>query len=446
MAPSRPGRRAAPVTTTAPERGAGPHPAKAGPTRRPARLRCGSAASRGRHAGRPAAGRDRAGRGAAPAGGRQDRPSAPTGPTVASGRTARPVPGSGGSARPARRPAPGGTGTPRPGGSVRTVVAPAAVPRSPGSVDRPGRRRPQRLARDRPPPPPRPPDAPAIPGHGRWSPGPSRRQAPDPSGDRPGAAPDRWSIVPQRGGARAGGTATSSRPGARAGGPVRPRHGASGRRDARPSGPPPVDPRTVAWGGVARRGSRALREPRPGSAQEAWRQAATPGDRDRGVPGPHTPDEWIDGGPVREEAERAVGRGVGTRPVGRPARRCRCRATSPRTSSGRAGRARPGGSRTSSRRRPPPTTGSATGTPAGSWPRWSSGRRRLAAGRELYGLTLYRMGRWREAIRELEAFGEVSASVDQLPVVADSHRALGHHREVDRLWDELRRGAPGSRS
>ncbi|MDQ3147259.1 MAG: tetratricopeptide repeat protein, partial [Actinomycetota bacterium] len=62
-----------------------------------------------------------------------------------------------------------------------------------------------------------------------------------------------------------------------------------------------------------------------------------------------------------------------------------------------------------------------------------------AAVRELHGLTLYQLGRWREAIRELDAFAQLSDSVDQFPVVADCHRALGHHTVVERLWDELRR-------
>jgi tetratricopeptide (TPR) repeat protein len=67
----------------------------------------------------------------------------------------------------------------------------------------------------------------------------------------------------------------------------------------------------------------------------------------------------------------------------------------------------------------------------------------VAAVRELHGLTLYRLGRWRQAIRELEAFHALSGSVDQHPVLADSFRALGRHDEVTRRWDELRRaGAP----
>lgn len=62
--------------------------------------------------------------------------------------------------------------------------------------------------------------------------------------------------------------------------------------------------------------------------------------------------------------------------------------------------------------------------------------------RELYGLTLYRLGRWEEAIAQLQEYRRLSASLDQLPVVADCHRALGHHRQVEEAWDELRLSSP----
>ncbi len=58
--------------------------------------------------------------------------------------------------------------------------------------------------------------------------------------------------------------------------------------------------------------------------------------------------------------------------------------------------------------------------------------------RELYGLTLYRQGRWRAALGELEAADQRRGSVDQFPVRADCHRALGQHRAVEDLWDGLR--------
>lgn len=67
----------------------------------------------------------------------------------------------------------------------------------------------------------------------------------------------------------------------------------------------------------------------------------------------------------------------------------------------------------------------------------------LAEGRELYGLTLYRLGRWKDAARELDAFVQLSGgSTEQHPVLADCRRALRQYREVDRLWEELRESSP----
>lgn len=66
----------------------------------------------------------------------------------------------------------------------------------------------------------------------------------------------------------------------------------------------------------------------------------------------------------------------------------------------------------------------------------------VVAVRELHGLALYRLGRWKSAIKELEAAERLSGSLEHHPVLADCHRALGHHGEVQRLWDELRAGDP----
>ncbi|HET6812214.1 MAG TPA: tetratricopeptide repeat protein [Acidimicrobiales bacterium] len=64
--------------------------------------------------------------------------------------------------------------------------------------------------------------------------------------------------------------------------------------------------------------------------------------------------------------------------------------------------------------------------------------------RELYGLTLYRQARWREALRELGAFHDLTGSYDQHPTMADANRALGRHAEVARLWEELREASPSA--
>ena len=68
----------------------------------------------------------------------------------------------------------------------------------------------------------------------------------------------------------------------------------------------------------------------------------------------------------------------------------------------------------------------------------------VAEVRELYGLVLYRLRRWRAAARELEAFGALTRSCEQAPVLADCYRAMERWDEVDELWDELRRQSPSA--
>jgi tetratricopeptide (TPR) repeat protein len=67
-----------------------------------------------------------------------------------------------------------------------------------------------------------------------------------------------------------------------------------------------------------------------------------------------------------------------------------------------------------------------------------------ASVRELLGLTNYRLGRWREAMRELEAFRLLTGSVSQNPVLADSYRALRRYTEVASLWEELKAASPSA--
>ena len=68
----------------------------------------------------------------------------------------------------------------------------------------------------------------------------------------------------------------------------------------------------------------------------------------------------------------------------------------------------------------------------------------VPAVRELYGLTLYRLGRWKLAARELEAFRSLTGSVDQHPVLADCYRALRRYDRVQELWRELRATTPAA--
>jgi tetratricopeptide (TPR) repeat protein len=62
--------------------------------------------------------------------------------------------------------------------------------------------------------------------------------------------------------------------------------------------------------------------------------------------------------------------------------------------------------------------------------------------RELAGLSLYRMGRWGEAAKQLQAFYDLTGSVEQHPVLADAYRALGRFDKVEELWEELRGASP----
>ena len=65
------------------------------------------------------------------------------------------------------------------------------------------------------------------------------------------------------------------------------------------------------------------------------------------------------------------------------------------------------------------------------------------AARELHGLVCYRLGRWREATSHLGAARTLSGDdPSQLPVIMDCHRAQGHHRKVEELWEELRSSSP----
>ena len=69
----------------------------------------------------------------------------------------------------------------------------------------------------------------------------------------------------------------------------------------------------------------------------------------------------------------------------------------------------------------------------------------VAAVRELAGLSAYRSGPWREAVRHLEAARELDGFSEHLPVLMDCQRALHRHEKVTDLWAELRHSSPGSR-
>jgi len=64
--------------------------------------------------------------------------------------------------------------------------------------------------------------------------------------------------------------------------------------------------------------------------------------------------------------------------------------------------------------------------------------------RELLGLTHYRLAHYSAATKELEAFTNLSGSVEQHPVLMDSYRAQRRWRKVDERWRELTAASPGA--
>jgi len=68
---------------------------------------------------------------------------------------------------------------------------------------------------------------------------------------------------------------------------------------------------------------------------------------------------------------------------------------------------------------------------------------RSGAVRELLGIALYRAGRFRDALRELQAYRRMTGRADQNHLIADAHRALGQHaRAVEEARATLRTRLP----
>jgi tetratricopeptide (TPR) repeat protein len=202
----------------------------------------------------------------------------------------------------------------------------------------------------------------------------------------------------------------------------------------------------AGWGGVARKGAGRLRDPSgrgnpPSAASDAFRAAAG------GSPA-WEPEQWIDEGEVRGEAEGAVDRG--------------------------RGKERPASRRPAAARKAPPEEAVLDdasvrqavtaarlekfqdrlkdATRAFQRERFDDARRMLrplaesaptaVSVRELLGLTYYRLGKWKQAIVELEAFEQLTGTTEQHPVLADCNRALGRHDRVQELWEDLRSASP----
>src|SRR5437763_12575979 len=64
--------------------------------------------------------------------------------------------------------------------------------------------------------------------------------------------------------------------------------------------------------------------------------------------------------------------------------------------------------------------------------------------RELIGLAQYRLGHYPAAPKELEAFVELSSSVEQRPALRDCYRAQRRWRKVDARWRDLTSASPGA--
>ncbi len=191
----------------------------------------------------------------------------------------------------------------------------------------------------------------------------------------------------------------------------------------------------AGWGGVARKGAGRLRDEGSSSgASQAFREAAG---REEWAP-----EVWIDEGAVRGEATEAVGRGRSSRRGARP--------------------------EPDEELAPDPSLKRAVGpakverleqrlkdaSRAFRRERYDEARRMLRpladaaptaeSVRELLGLTYYRLGKWKMAVTELEAFRDLSGSTEQHPVLADCYRALGRHAKVVELWEELRAASPSA--
>ena len=239
---------------------------------------------------------------------------------------------------------------------------------------------------------------------------------------RPGARNFRRSDGDSRGGVSRGGQSQSGRG---FGGPRRPEWQERAREDRRET-----------------REEREAREPR----NEAERRAAQvrsrgggkarlgqfPAEREEHI------DQWIDEGPVREEAEQAVQRA-------RPARannfeldseiRDRVNAAVPSPQRAAKLRERLLGAFVSLERE-----------------RYTEARRignqlaremsGVAAVHELIGLSNYRLGEWRKAAAALERAQTLHPDPDTMPILMDSLRALGRHKDVAEVWKELRQASP----
>jgi tetratricopeptide (TPR) repeat protein len=184
----------------------------------------------------------------------------------------------------------------------------------------------------------------------------------------------------------------------------------------------------------------------------------------RGAPPPWEPERWEEERPLRAQASKAVARGIrGPARTGPASARSSTERTSEPT-----GEAAP---RVPRRRSPSPLSAELVDAVGARQAAKAEQQLREAARafdrdrlqdawkllrplvdlapssptvRELAGLTLYRLGRWAAAVKNLEAFRSLTGSTGQNPVLADSYRAQKRYRRVRELWDELRDASPSA--
>jgi tetratricopeptide (TPR) repeat protein len=233
---------------------------------------------------------------------------------------------------------------------------------------------------------------------------------------------DRPSHPPRRSGGR--GRPGAARPGGpRRAGPARGRPAPKGRRR-------PPRPQTAAERRAAE--VNAKRAPRPPRDPEAERARIES----------RTLEQWVDEGDLRSEASSAAARAAGG---GRRPNRHRA-SVRPDVSTDVASSAR------DARRAEVLTQRLGQAQEALDRERFDEARRLgsalvrdlpdVAAVHEVIGLAAYRSQRWKQAAAELELAHSLKPSVELLPVLADSYRALKRWGEVERIWAELRAASP----
>ena len=209
---------------------------------------------------------------------------------------------------------------------------------------------------------------------------------------------------------------------------------------ASPRPPAKGDARTKRWGGVARRGADDVTAPGPTheSPRETWVKEGRP--RRRSEPNPEP--RWERDKPAARKPRDTTKSKFVKRPSNRPRRLPAEVVTEMERAAGSTRRA-PGLQRK-------------LGDAARHVER---GRDRdavrvlkalvdeaptAAAVRELYGQTLYSLGRYRAAAEQIEEFVKLTQSTEQHALLADCYRAMKRWPKVAALWEELRTASPSA--